>query len=58
MPYAAETPEPSPLHPPLPPLLEFLEEYPGLFAAEVLPRLDPSDRAVLAQVATAPCSRR
>jgi len=36
---------------PKPPLLVFLEEYPGLFAAEVLPRLDCGDRAVLAQVA-------
>ena len=35
----------------IPPLLAFLGEYPGLFAAEVLPRLGPGDRAVLAQVA-------
>ena len=33
-------------------MLEFLEEYPGLFAAEVLQRLDPGDRAVLARVAS------
>jgi len=37
---------------PSPPLLAFLEEYPGMFQAEVLPRLDPADRAVLAQVAS------
>jgi hypothetical protein len=36
---------------PLPPLLVFLEEYPALFAAEVLPRLGCGDFAVLAQVA-------
>jgi len=51
-PYAAETPEPPPPHAPRPPVLEFLEEYPALFAAEVLQRLDPGDRAVLAQVAS------
>jgi hypothetical protein len=39
---------------PRPPLLDFLEEYPSLFAAEVLPRLYPAHLAVLAQVAT-PC---
>ena len=37
--------------PPIPPLLAFLDQYPGLFAAEVLPRLGGGDRAVLAQVA-------
>ena len=50
-PYAAESSHrPSP-HPPMPPLLKFLEEYPGLFVEEVIGRLDPADRAVLAQVA-------
>ena len=32
------------------PLLSFLEEYPDLVRDEVLPRLDSTDRAVLAQV--------
>jgi hypothetical protein len=30
--------------------MEFLDEYSELFEAEVLRRLDPADRAVLAQV--------
>jgi len=36
---------------PIPPFLAFLGDYPGLFAELLLPRLDPGDRAVLAQVA-------
>jgi hypothetical protein len=35
------------------PLLDLLERYPELFAVEVLQRLDPTDRNVLAQVGTA-----
>jgi hypothetical protein len=51
VPQLLETPSTEdPPHPPPPPLLKFLEEYPGLFRDLLLTRLDPPDRAVLAQV--------
>ena len=40
----------APLHPGSPLLGRLLEEWSSLFEAEVLPRMDPPSRAVLAQV--------
>jgi hypothetical protein len=37
--------------PPTPPLLMFLSEYPDLFKAEILERMDSTDRALLKQTA-------
>jgi len=51
-PAPGPTPGPGPADPPppQPPLLALLESLPDFFVKEVLGRLDPTDRAVLAQV--------
>ena len=51
-PATVPNPTPAPAEPPLPqpPLLALLEDLPDFFVKEVLGRLDPTDRAVLAQV--------
>ena len=43
-------PSPASSPPPSPPLLDLVQKHPDLFEVEVLARLDPADRAVLAQV--------
>jgi len=43
-------PTPAAPPPPRPPLLALREDLPDFFTKEVLGRLDPADRAVLAQV--------